>query len=47
MTGYATGPHLHWEVNIKQTAVNPEQLLQNDLLWIAPAYVEDWISAME
>ncbi len=47
MTGYATGPHLHWEVNIKQTAVNPEQLLQNDLLWFAPAYVEDWISAME
>jgi hypothetical protein len=47
MTGYATGPHLHWEVNIKQTAVNPEQLLQNDLLWIAPAYVEEWISAME
>ena len=47
MTGYATGPHLHWEVNIKQTAVNPEQLLQNDLLWIAPAYVEDWISALE
>ncbi|MDZ4131854.1 MAG: M23 family metallopeptidase [Dethiobacteria bacterium] len=47
MTGYATGPHLHWEVNIKQTSINPEQLLQNDLLWIAPAYVEDWISAME
>jgi hypothetical protein len=39
MTGYATGPHLHWEVNIGQAAVNPMQLLDNDLLWIPPAYV--------
>lgn len=41
MTGYATGPHLHWEVNIGQNPVNPEQLLDNDLLWIPPAYVEE------
>ena len=45
MTGYATGPHLHWEVNIGQTAVNPLQLMQNELLWIAPAYVSDLYSA--
>lgn len=44
MTGYATGPHLHWEVNIGQTPVNPEQLMQNELLWIAPAYVADRFS---
>lgn len=45
MTGYATGNHLHWEVNIGQTPVNPEQLMQNELLWIAPAYVADLLSA--
>ncbi len=43
MTGYATGPHLHWEVNIGQTPVNPQQLIDNDLLWVAPAYVESFI----
>ncbi len=43
MTGYATGPHLHWEVNIGQEAVNPEQLLANDLLWVPPAYVASFI----
>ncbi len=43
MTGYATGPHLHWEVNIGQVPVNPEQLLENELLWIPPAYVEQKI----
>ncbi len=47
MTGYATGPHLHWEVNLGSTPVNPEQLLDNDLLWIPPAYVEKIISASE
>lgn len=40
MTGYATGPHLHWEVNLGSAPVNPEQLLNDDLLWIPPAYVE-------
>lgn len=44
MTGYATGPHLHWEVNIGQYAVNPEQLLDNDLLWVAPAYVNSLLA---
>ncbi len=41
MTGYATGPHLHWEVNIDQTPVNPEQLFDDELLLIPPAYVVD------
>ena len=41
MTGYATGPHLHWEVNIGQTPVNPEQLFDNELLLIPPAYVKE------
>ncbi len=40
MTGYASGPHLHWELNIGQVPVNPLQLLENDLLWIPPAYVQ-------
>ncbi|MFO8192694.1 MAG: M23 family metallopeptidase [Bacillota bacterium] len=44
MTGYATGPHLHWEVNIGQDAVNPEQLLDGDLLWVPPAYVSKMVS---
>ncbi len=45
MTGYATGPHLHWEANLGDTPINPEQLLDNDLLWIPPAYVEKKLSA--
>lgn len=45
MTGYATGDHLHWEVNIGQTPVNPEQLIQNELLWIPPAYVKKYFPA--
>ncbi len=40
MTGFATGPHLHWEVNLGCNPVNPEQLLDNDLLWIPPSYVD-------
>jgi hypothetical protein len=46
MTGYATGPHLHWEVNIGQTPVNPDQLINNDLLWVAPAYVEEMLAGI-
>ncbi len=45
MTGYATGPHLHWEVNIGQTPVNPEQLFDNELLLIPPAYVVEKVKA--
>ncbi len=44
MTGYATGPHLHWEVNIGQTPVNPDQLMQNELMWLPPAYVEQKVT---
>lgn len=36
MTGYATGPHLHWELRVGQTAVNPDQAMDDDLLLIAP-----------
>ncbi len=30
-TGFANGPHLHWEVNLGQAPVNPMQLVQGDL----------------
>ncbi len=44
MTGYASGPHLHWEFNIGQAPVNPMQLLNGDLLWIPPAYVLEMLN---
>ncbi len=44
MTGYASGPHLHWELNIGHAPVNPMQLLDNDLLWIPPAYVLEMLN---
>ena len=44
MTGYASGPHLHWEVNIGHAPVNPMQLLNGDLLWIPPAYVLEMLN---
>jgi hypothetical protein len=44
MTGYANGPHLHWELNIKEIPVNPMQLIDNDLLWIPPGYVTEMLS---
>lgn len=34
-TGFSTGPHLHWEISIGLTFVNPWLLLEEDpLLWI-------------
>lgn len=33
-TGFANGPHLHWEVNLGQTALNPLQLVQGDLFYL-------------
>ncbi len=39
MTGYATGPHLHFEVNLGQTAVNPEVILSRDMLLIPSGYI--------
>ena len=47
MTGYATGPHLHWEVNIGLTPVNPEQLFDNELLLIPPAYVKEKVESWQ
>lgn len=33
-TGFSTGPHLHWEVNIGLTPVNPLQLVKGDLNYL-------------
>lgn len=33
-TGFANGPHLHWEVNLGRTPLNPLQLVQGDLLYL-------------
>ncbi len=27
-TGFATGPHLHWQINIQKTPVNPREFLK-------------------
>lgn len=36
-TGYATGPHLHWEVNLGFTPVNPIMLIKGALFYLPPA----------
>ncbi len=33
-TGFANGPHLHWEVNLGQAPLNPLQLIQGDLFYL-------------
>jgi murein DD-endopeptidase MepM/ murein hydrolase activator NlpD len=38
MTGFATGPHLHWEVQSMGTAVDPDALTQGPLLDINGAF---------
>jgi murein DD-endopeptidase MepM/ murein hydrolase activator NlpD len=38
MTGFATGPHLHWEVQSMGTSVDPDELTQGPLLDISPAF---------
>jgi murein DD-endopeptidase MepM/ murein hydrolase activator NlpD len=30
-TGFSTGPHLHWEMRIYKSPVNPEYFLETDL----------------
>jgi murein DD-endopeptidase MepM/ murein hydrolase activator NlpD len=32
MTGFATGPHLHWEIQSMGIAVDPDELTQGPLL---------------
>jgi murein DD-endopeptidase MepM/ murein hydrolase activator NlpD len=38
MTGFATGPHLHWEVQSMGIAVDPDELTQGPLLDIKAAF---------
>ncbi len=33
-TGFSTGPHLHWEVNLGLQPVNPLQLVEGDLFYL-------------
>lgn len=33
-TGFSTGPHLHWEVNLGLQPLNPLQLIQGDLFYL-------------
>ena len=38
MTGFATGPHLHWEIQSMGIAVDPDELTQGPLLDIKAAF---------
>ena len=38
MTGFATGPHLHWEVRVMGTAVDPDSLTETPLLDKEPVF---------
>jgi hypothetical protein len=38
MTGFATGPHLHWEVRVMGTAVDPDSLTEAPLLDTEPVF---------
>ena len=40
MTGFATGPHLHWEVRVVGTAVDPDSLTLAPLLDKKPDFVD-------
>lgn len=31
-TGFSTGPHLHWTINIDGVFINPKMLIENDIL---------------
>ncbi len=39
-TGFANGPHLHWEVNLGQTPLNPLQLVRGDLFYLPTPALE-------
>jgi murein DD-endopeptidase MepM/ murein hydrolase activator NlpD len=40
MTGFATGPHLHWEVRAMGTAVDPDVLVAGPLLDKTPDFID-------
>ena len=40
MTGFATGPHLHWEVEASGIAVDPDALASGPLLNKSPDFID-------
>jgi murein DD-endopeptidase MepM/ murein hydrolase activator NlpD len=40
MTGFATGPHLHWEAVVSGIAVDPDSLARQPLLDKSPQFVD-------